>query len=59
MAIPIYDGYILYLINIFGAVLATQVVYDQYNTEYHGMNTMSPTQVEYDPLNEEYYTFYL
>ena len=58
MAIPIYNGYISYLLHILGVVLATQVAYDPYNTEYHMVNNTSPIQVKYDPLNEEYYTFY-
>ena len=58
MAIPIYTGYISYLLHILGVVLATQVVHDPYNTEYNGVEMPSPIQAEYDPLNLEYYTFY-
>ena len=58
MAIPIYTGYISYLLHILGVVLATQVVYDPYHIEYSGVEIPTPIQVECDPLNIEYYTFY-
>ena len=58
MAVPIYDGYISYLLHILGVMLAAQVVYNPHNTEHNGVDMPSPIQVEYDPLNLEYYTFY-